>query len=62
MKKHALKIVLNIVLGFAALFTFNAVGGNFGFTIGLNAVNACVVGVLGVCGFAMLLILQTLSK
>ncbi len=62
MKKRALRIVLNIVLGFAALFVFNAVGGGWGLGIGLNAVNACVVGVLGVCGFALILILQTLSK
>jgi inhibitor of the pro-sigma K processing machinery len=61
-KKKAWKVILHILLGFAALFLFNAVGGRWGLGIGLNAVNACTVGVLGVCGFALLLILQTMSQ
>ncbi|MDR0294051.1 MAG: pro-sigmaK processing inhibitor BofA family protein [Oscillospiraceae bacterium] len=61
MKKQALKLLGRSVLGFAALLLFNAAGGGFGLSVGLNILNAGVVGILGVSGFALLLILQTLS-
>lgn len=62
MKKHALKLLARTVLGFAALLLFNIAGGAFGLSVGLNVFNAGVLGVLGVPGFALLLVLQYMSK
>ncbi|MCL2002894.1 MAG: pro-sigmaK processing inhibitor BofA family protein [Oscillospiraceae bacterium] len=60
MKKIALKILIRSVLGFAALLLFNTAGGGFGLSVGLNILNAGVLGVLGISGFALLLVLQLL--
>jgi pro-sigmaK processing inhibitor BofA len=54
------KILLRSAAGFAALLLFNIAGGGLGLSVGLNIVNAGVIGFLGVPGFALLLILQTL--
>jgi inhibitor of the pro-sigma K processing machinery len=62
MKKHAMKLLARCALGFAALFVFNIAGGGFGLSVGLNVLNAGVVGVLGVSGFALLLVLQYMSR
>ena len=59
--KLVLKLLVNSVLGFIALFIFNAIAQNFGMGLGLNILNAVVIGALGVPGFALLLILQALS-
>lgn len=59
--KFLFKLLGNSVLGFIALFVFNAIAQNFGIGLGLNILNAVVVGVLGIPGFALLLILQALS-
>ena len=61
MKKQALKLLARSVLGFAALLLFNIAGGGFGLSIGLNVLNAGVVGLLGISGFALLLVLQYMS-
>jgi inhibitor of the pro-sigma K processing machinery len=60
LKKKALNLLLRCALGFAALLLFNIAGGGFGLSVGLNVLNAGVVGLLGVPGFALLLILQML--
>jgi inhibitor of the pro-sigma K processing machinery len=60
MKKSVLKLLLRSAIGFAALLLFNIAGGGFGLSVGLNILNAGVVGVLGIPGFALLLILQVL--
>jgi inhibitor of the pro-sigma K processing machinery len=57
-KRNIIKLLLRSVLGFAALFAFNFAGGGIGLSVGLNAFNAGVLGLLGVPGFALLLILQ----
>lgn len=59
--KLVFKLLANSVLGFAALALFNVAAGGFGMGLGLNILNAAVVGVLGIPGFALLLILQALS-
>jgi inhibitor of the pro-sigma K processing machinery len=61
MKNHAVKFLLRCAVGFAALFAFNAAGGGLGLSVGLNAVNAGVVGLLGLPGFALILVLQYMS-
>ena len=58
--KLGFKILLNTVVGFAALIVINFLGGFLGISIGINWTNALVVGVLGLPGVALLLILQWL--
>ena len=62
MKKKALKLLGRSILGFAALLLFNIAGGGIGLSIGLNVFNAGVLGLLGIPGFALLLVLQTMSR
>ena len=59
--KWAVRILLNSALGFLALLVFNIIGAPFGVSAGLNLLGAAVIGVLGIPGFALLLILQYLS-
>jgi inhibitor of the pro-sigma K processing machinery len=58
--RWALRLALNTVLGFAALLVFNMVGGGFGITLGLTLFNVLVVGILGLPGFALLLVIKWL--
>ena len=44
--------------GLAVLWLFSGVGGLAGFRLGVNLVNALVLGVLGVPGFGLLLMLN----
>ncbi len=53
-----LKLMLNSVLGGAAIIVINAVGKAFGLHISLNAATAVIAGVLGIPGMLMLLFLQ----
>ena len=54
----ALKVLLNTLLGFAALFLMNLASGLTGFTLGLNLFNALVIGILGVPGLVLLVLLK----
>lgn len=54
----ALKVLLNTLLGFAALFLLNLAGSVTGFTLGLNLFNALVIGVLGIPGLVLLVLLK----
>ena len=45
-------------VGLAVLALFQQLGGFLGISLGVNLVNALVLGALGVPGFALLLILQ----
>ena len=56
--KLALKVLVNTLLGFAALFLLNLTGGLTGVTLGLNLFNALTVGVLGVPGLVLLVLLR----
>lgn len=58
--KLAAKIALHAVLGYVALFVLNFVGSWVGIGLGLNWINAIIVGVLGVPGVILLLLLQYL--
>lgn len=55
-----LRLVINTIGGFVALFFLNMLGGAFGVTLGLNLFNAVVVGIFGLPGVGLLLILQWL--
>jgi len=56
--KLALKVLLNTLLGFCALLVLNLAGGLTGFTLGLNLLNALVIGILGVPGLVLLILLK----
>lgn len=56
--KLALKLLLNTLLGFLALWVVNLMAGITGFSIGLNIWNALTIGILGVPGFVLLLLLK----
>lgn len=55
-----LKLALNIVCGFVALFLFNLLSGFFGFQLEVNLITAAIVGIFGLPGFGLLLILKWL--
>ncbi len=54
----ALRVLLNTLLGFGALFLLNVLAPLTGVALGFNVWNALAVGVLGVPGFALLLLLR----
>ena len=56
--KLALRVLLNTLLGFAALFILNLAGPLTGFTLGLNLFNALAIGILGVPGLVLLCLLK----
>ena len=56
--KLALRVVVNSVLGFAAMWLLNLTTAVTGLSLGLNVFNALVVGVLGVPGFVLLLLVR----
>ncbi len=53
-----LRLVWRSSVGLAVLALFQQLGGFLGISLGVNLVNALVLGALGVPGFALLLILQ----
>lgn len=55
------KLLVNTVFGFIGLAVINLVGGFFGVTLGVNLLNALVVGVFGLPGVALLLIVKWLA-
>lgn len=54
----ALRVLVNTLLGFVALFLVNLLSGVTGFSLGMNLFNASVVGVLGVPGLGLLILLR----
>ena len=52
------KLLLNTALGFVALILINRFGADLGIVLGVNWVNAAVVGILGLPGLALLLVLR----
>lgn len=56
--KFALKVILNTLFGFLALFLLGLTAPLTGFALGLNLFNALVIGVLGVPGLVLLVLLQ----
>ena len=63
MKKKLTGIVLPVLLflvGFAVLFLLNFAGGFVGLSLGINWLNAIVVGIFGAPGVVLLLLLKYL--
>ena len=54
----ALRLLVNTLLGFLALWVVQMTAGFTGIALGMNLWNALVVGVLGVPGFVLLLLVQ----
>lgn len=53
-----LKIAVNSAFGGVCIIAFNFISQIFGFFIGVNALTAITVGILGIPGFVMLLMLR----
>jgi inhibitor of the pro-sigma K processing machinery len=58
--RWAMKLLLNAVVGFVALFVLNFFGSFIGLSLGVNWLNAIVTGVLGVPGVILLLLVKYL--
>lgn len=56
--KLVFKLLLNALFGFIILFVFNFFGAFINFTLGVNWLNAIVVGFLGVPGVILLILLK----
>ncbi len=54
------KLLINTAVGFVVLWVLNFFGDFFGVTLGLNWINALVVGVFGFPGVVLLLVLKYL--
>ena len=54
----ALRLLVNTLLGFLALWVVQLTSGLTGIALGMNLWNALVVGILGVPGFVLLLLIQ----
>lgn len=54
------KLLIHIGAGFVGLFIVNLLGSLVGFSLGVNWINALVVGVLGVPGVVLLVLLTLL--
>lgn len=57
-----LKLLVRSSLGLAVLAFLQQLGGLFGITLGVNWVNALILGALGIPGFGLLLLLQWVLK
>ena len=58
--KFIVKFIFNTLLGFIALILINYLGSFIGVGLGVNWINAAIVGVFGLAGGAFLLIMQWL--
>ena len=56
--KKIFRFLLNTFLGALAIFLINTIGTSFGFHIGLNLINAIIVGLFGIPGAILLIILK----
>ena len=56
--KLALKVLLNTLLGFGALFQLNLLRGVTALYLGLNLFNALTIGILGLPGLILLVLLK----
>ena len=56
--KLALRLAVNAVLGFGAMWLLNLTTAVTGLSLGLNLFNGLVVGILGIPGFLLLLLVK----
>ena len=58
--KLMMRVFFNTLLGFGALAVLNMTSALTGITLGVNVLNAVVIGILGVPGLGLLLLMQWL--
>ena len=58
--KLAMQVLLNTLLGVGTLFLLNLTEAVTGISLGVNLLNALVIGILGVPGLGLLLLVQWL--
>ncbi|HHU23352.1 MAG TPA: pro-sigmaK processing inhibitor BofA [Clostridiales bacterium] len=58
--KLALKLLVNAIVGFLSLVVVNLLGSFIGISLGVNWLNAIIVGLLGLPGVILLLLLKYL--
>ena len=58
MMRKVLSIILNSFLGAIVIWLINVIGTSFQFQIGLNAITAIIVGILGIPGAVLLILLK----
>lgn len=58
--KKVIKLITNSVLGIFFMYLVNAIGGNYGFHLGINWWTIIVSGILGVPGVILEVILKIL--
>lgn len=56
--RGVLRLLGRTAAGLAGLFAFSQVGGLIGVTMGVNLLNALVLGILGAPGFGLLLMVN----
>ena len=57
-----IRFFLRTGVGLGFLLVFSKIGGTlFGLTLGVNLINAAVLGLLGIPGFGLLLLLKTVT-
>ena len=56
--KLALRVAVNAVLGFGAMWLLNLTTAVTGLSLGLNLFNGLVVGILGIPGFLLLVLVK----
>ena len=56
--KLALRLAVNAVLGFGAMWLLNLTTAVTGLSLGLNLFNGLVVGILGIPGFLLLVLVK----
>ena len=56
--RFAARLLVNTLLGFAALWAVHLTAAFTGIGLGINLFNALIVGVLGLPGFILLLLMQ----
>lgn len=52
------RLIVNSILGAVLLYVINLIGSIWGLHIGINAITALVVGILGIPGAILLAVLQ----
>ena len=58
--KRVTKLLLNTAIGYVVLFIFDFFAEFYDISVGVNLVNAVVVGVLGIPGIILLVLLKLL--
>jgi inhibitor of the pro-sigma K processing machinery len=52
------KLLINTAAGFVFLFLFNYIGAFIGLALGINIINAVIIGILGIPGLILLLLVK----